>query len=66
LQITSERESASIFVVPIDALPNDLDALRALVSQLSSERDAAIVENQRLTEQNDSKRCPVPILYRLI
>jgi len=53
LQITSERESASIFVVPIDALPNDLDALRALVSQLSSERDAAIAETQRLTEQND-------------
>jgi transposase len=53
LQITSERESASIFVVPIDALPNDLDALRALVSQLSSERDAAIAENQQLTEQND-------------
>lgn len=53
MQITNERESVSIFVMPIDALPNDLDALRALVSQLSSERDAAIAENQRLTERND-------------
>lgn len=37
----------------IDALPNDLDALRALVSSLSSERDAAIEECRRMTEQND-------------
>jgi transposase len=42
--------------MPIDALPNDLDALRALVSQLSSERDAAVAESQRLTEQNDQLR----------
>jgi hypothetical protein len=42
--------------MPIDALPNDLDALRGLVSQLSSERDAAIAENRRLTEQNDQLR----------
>jgi len=49
LWITSERESASIFVMPIDAVPNDLDALRALVNQLSSERDAAIAESRRLT-----------------
>jgi transposase len=40
----------------IDALPNDLDALRALVSQLSGERDAAIAESRRLTEQNDKLR----------
>jgi transposase len=39
-----------------DALPNDLDALRALVSRLSSERDAAIEESRRLTEQNDQLR----------
>ena len=39
--------------MPIDALPNDLDALRALVSSLSSERDAAIEECRRVTEQND-------------
>ena len=49
--------------MPMDALPNDLDALRALVSQLSSElnqvsseRDAAIAESRRLTEQNDQLR----------
>ena len=49
--------------MPIDALPNDLDALRALVNQISSElnqvsseRDAAIAESQRLTEQNDQLR----------
>src|SRR5450756_995773 len=39
--------------MPIDALPDDLDALRALVSSLSSERDAAIEECRRVTEQND-------------
>jgi transposase len=42
--------------MPIDALPNDLDALRALVDQLSSERDAAIAESRRLTELNDQLR----------
>jgi transposase len=42
--------------MPIDALPNDLDALRALVSQLTSERDVAIAESHRLTEQNDRLR----------
>jgi transposase len=42
--------------MPMDAHPNDLDALRALVSQLSSERDAAIAESRRLTEQNDQLR----------
>jgi transposase len=42
--------------MPIDALPDDVDALRALVSQLSGERDAAIAESQRLTEQNDKLR----------
>ncbi len=39
--------------MPIDALPDDLDALRALVSSLSSERDAAIEECRRVREQND-------------
>jgi hypothetical protein len=42
--------------MPIDAPANDLDALRALVSQLTSERDAAIAESQRLTEQNNQLR----------
>lgn len=42
--------------MPIDAPANDLDALRALVSQLTSERDAAIAESRRLTEQNDQLR----------
>ena len=40
-------------MMPIDALPDDLDALRALVSCLSSERDAAIEECRRAREQND-------------
>ena len=40
----------------IDALPTDLDALRALVSQLTSERDAAVAESRRLIEQNDQLR----------
>jgi len=35
-----------------DALPNDLDSLRALVARLASEHDAAIAEGQRLSEQN--------------
>ena len=39
--------------MPIDALPDDLEALRALVSSLSSERDAAIEECRRVREQND-------------
>ena len=42
--------------MPIDVLPNDLDALRALVSQLTSERDEAIAESRRLIEQNDQLR----------
>jgi len=40
-------------MMPIDALPDDLDALRALVRCLSSERDAAIEECRRVREQND-------------
>ena len=40
----------------IDALPNDVDALRALVSQLTSERDVALAERHRLTEENDKLR----------
>ena len=40
-------------MMPIDALPDDLDALRALVSCLSNERDAAIEECPRVREQND-------------
>jgi transposase len=39
--------------MPIDDLPDDLEALRALVSLLSSERDAAIEECRRIREQND-------------
>jgi uncharacterized coiled-coil DUF342 family protein len=42
--------------MPIDAVPDDVDALRALVNQLSSERDAAIAESRRLTEQNGQLR----------
>jgi transposase len=53
LGITNVRESDSNIAMPIDALPDDLDALRALVSRLSSERDAAVEECRRVTEQND-------------
>lgn len=42
--------------MPTDALPDDIDALRALVSQLSLERDAALAESRRLSEQNDELR----------
>ena len=42
--------------MPIDGLPDDLDALRSLVNRLSSERDTAIAESCRLTEQNDQLR----------
>ena len=42
--------------MPIDPLPDDVDALRTLVSQLSSERDTAVAENRRLIEQNDKLR----------
>jgi transposase len=42
--------------MPTDPLPNELEALRALVSRLSSERDAAVAENRRLIEQNDNLR----------
>src|ERR1700730_10199537 len=42
--------------MPIDAPPDDLDALRELVAQLSSERDAALDECRRVIEQNDRLR----------
>src|SRR3982074_2337428 len=42
--------------MPIDASPDDLDALRELVAQLSSERDAALEECRRVAEQNDRLR----------
>lgn len=40
----------------VDPLRDDIDALRALVSQLSGERGAAVEENRRLTAQNDDLR----------
>jgi len=40
----------------VDALPDDLDGLRAVVSRLSVERDAAIEQSRRLAEQNDQLR----------
>lgn len=43
-------------VMPIDALPEDVDALRTLVSALSSQRDAAVAECRRVSEQNDRLR----------
>ena len=42
--------------MPIDAFSDDLDSLRELVSQLASERDAALAECKRVTEQNDRLR----------
>jgi transposase len=42
--------------MPINPPPDDVDALRALVSQLSLERDAAVEKAQRLIEQNDKLR----------
>ncbi|HUA56545.1 MAG TPA: IS66 family transposase [Candidatus Sulfotelmatobacter sp.] len=42
--------------MPIDALSDDLDALRALVARLSDERDAATEACRRLTEQNERIR----------
>jgi transposase len=39
-----------------DTPPTDLDALRALVSQLTNERDSAVAESRRLIEQNDQLR----------
>src|SRR6266403_2320168 len=42
--------------MPIDAFSYDLDGLRELVSQLSSERDAALAEYKRVMEQNDRLR----------
>ncbi|MFZ0116995.1 MAG: IS66 family transposase zinc-finger binding domain-containing protein [Xanthobacteraceae bacterium] len=42
--------------MPIDASSDDLDSLRELVSLLSSERDAALAECKRVTEQNDRLR----------
>src|SRR5260370_33336738 len=40
----------------IDASSDDLDALRELVAQLSSERDAELEECRRVMEQNDRLR----------
>jgi transposase len=42
--------------MPTDASPDDLDALRELLAQLSSERDAALEECRRVTVQNDRPR----------
>jgi transposase len=39
--------------MPIDALPDNPDTLRALVISLASERDAAVAQCRRVTEQND-------------
>src|SRR5438105_3318688 len=39
--------------MPIDTLPDDFDALRALVISLASERDAAVAECRRVSDEND-------------
>jgi hypothetical protein len=41
---------------PIDSLPDDIDALRALALNAIAERDAAIAERDRLIELNDRLR----------
>ena len=51
LGVTNVHESDLCIVMPIDALPDDLGALRALVSSLSSERDAAIEECRRVRDR---------------
>ena len=66
MRITTGRESASIFGMPIDALPNDLDALRALVSQLTSERDVAIAESRRLTDAFTASSQLRPMAQQLV
>ena len=48
-----------------DACSNELDALRELVAQLSSERDAALEECRRATEQNDRLRHLLQQLRRM-
>src|SRR3954454_2078169 len=53
LHIKTCTNLIQVSMMPIDALPDDLDALRALVRCLSSERDAAIEECRRVREQND-------------
>jgi hypothetical protein len=40
--------------MPIDAFSDDLDSLRELVAQLSTERDAALAECKRVMEQKRS------------
>jgi len=51
--------------VPIDALPDDPEALRALVIRLATERDAALAESQRVSEQNDRLRHLLRQLQRM-
>jgi hypothetical protein len=41
---------------PIDSLPDDIDALRALALNAIAERDAVIAERERLIELNDRLR----------
>src|ERR1700716_1100386 len=55
LDIKTCTNLIQVSMMPIAALPDDLDALRALVSCLSSERDAAIEECRRVREQNDRR-----------
>lgn len=45
---------------PADSLPDDIDALRALVATAIAERDAAIAERDRLIELNDRLRRRLP------
>jgi transposase len=41
---------------PVDSLPDDVEALRALVRSVAAERDAAIAERDRVLEQNGKLR----------
>src|ERR1700686_1651679 len=40
----------------VDAIPDDLDGLRALVNRLSGERDAAVAERDQALSQMDRLR----------
>ena len=45
---------------PIDSLPDDIDALRAVALNAIAERDAAMAERDRLIELNDRLRRLLP------
>jgi transposase len=53
---TPDHDSMCLMSEPTDSLPDDLEALRALVRSARAERDAAIAERDRVSEQNEKLR----------